>query len=71
MSISKEYKDNFETLSRAFKAGDVALLECVDRKTKKKVIALVAMGRDGDMFTMAPLAKMFDGNPYEELDPPS
>lgn len=71
MAIAKVYKDNFRTLERAFKSGQVALLECQDKATGKVVNVIVAMNRedDGDV-SMAPFAKMFDGNPFEEVNPP-
>lgn len=66
------YKPNFETLKRAALAGDLALMECQDAKTGKKVATIVAVNRTPDgQFEMAPLAKLFDGNPYEELNPPN
>lgn len=71
MAIGEAYRANFETMLRAFENGDVALLECTDKATGKTVIALVAVQHeDNGDFAMVPLAKMFDGNPYEELEPP-
>ena len=69
--ISKGHKAYFETLLRADKNGEVCVMECTDAKTGETVIAVCAVGRDanGD-FQMTPLAKMFNGNPYEELLPP-
>lgn len=69
--IEKGYTQNFETLRRAFHNKDVCLAECTDAKTGARVIAVCAVERDriGD-FILTPLAKMFDGNPYEELLPP-
>lgn len=69
--ISEGYKANFETLNRAADNGHLALVECRDKKTGKPVLAVCAMGWDGNEYQIVPLAKMFDGNPYEELDPPS
>ena len=70
MAISNVYEANFKTLKRAFKNGDVCLLECQDAATGKTVIAVCAISKVGEEYTFAPLAKMFDGNPYEELNPP-
>jgi hypothetical protein len=63
---------NFATLRRACKAGDLALLDCRDKRTGQAVRVIVAVQRetDGD-YTFVPLARMFDGNPYDELDPPN
>lgn len=68
--ISKGYVANLNTLVRAASNGDLALVECFDATTKKPVITICAMNRVNGEFTMSPLAKMFDGNPYEELIPP-
>ena len=65
------YKANFDTLSRAFAHGDAALLECKDRATGKLVAVVCAVQRDENgIVTLVPFAKMIDGNPYEQLDPP-
>ena len=68
--ITKGYIANFETLERAFKHGDVALMECTDAVTGKPVIAICAVNTVNGEYEFSPLAKMFDGNPYEELNPP-
>lgn len=70
-AIKKGYKQNFETLLQAAKHGHLAILDCQDKKTGKPVVAIVAVNFDGKEYSFAPLAKMFDGNPYEELNPPS
>ena len=71
MAIPKAYSNNFATLQRAQDNGDLALVECTDAETGKPVYTICAMDRHGDEYVMVPLAKMFDGNPYEELVPPS
>ena len=69
--IAKGYKANFETLCKAIRHGDVCLMECTDAATGKPVMVICAVQRDGDSFEMMPFAKLFDGNPYEELIPPT
>ena len=71
MAIPDSHRHNFETLQCAQDNGDLALVECTDVKTGKPVYTICAMQRDGNEYVMVPLAKMFDGNPYEELKPPS
>lgn len=71
MSIPEAYSNNFATLQRAQDNGDLALVECTDVKTGRPVYTICAMQPEGDGYMMVPLAKMFDGNPYEELEPPS
>ena len=69
--IPKGHRKNFDTLRRAFSAGDVALVECTSKTTGDPVFSLCAVQReDNGDFSFVPLARMFDGNPYEELDPP-
>ena len=68
--ITKGYRANFETLERAFKNKAVALMECTDAVTGKPVIAICAVNTVNGEYEFSPLAKMFDGNPYEELNPP-
>lgn len=70
MAIPEGYKANFSTLKQAFANDDVVLMECSDVVTGKPVYTICAVGKDGDQFVFAPFAKMFDGNPYEELNPP-
>jgi hypothetical protein len=71
-AITIGYKTNFQTLLDAARNGDLALLDCQDKKTGLPVRVIVALNREsnGDV-TFAPLAKLFDGNPYEELNPPN
>lgn len=70
--IQKEHIQNFETLRQAFLNNDVALIECNDVKTNAPVIvmAMVNKHKDGSV-DFVPVAKMFNGNPYEELTPPT
>lgn len=70
MAIQKHHATNFSALQHAFKAGAVCLMECTDAVTGKPVITICAAGFDGKDYSMTPLAKMFDGNPYKELIPP-
>lgn len=68
--ITKGYKANFNILCRAAASGDVVLMECADAATGRPVMTVCAVERDGESYVMKPLAKLFDGNPYEELIPP-
>ena len=69
--IEKGYRENFETLRRACKNDDLALVDCQDKTTGKPVRVLCAMQTEDDgEISMIPLARLFDGNPYDELNPP-
>lgn len=69
--ISKGHQANFETLKKAFKNKAVALMECTDAVTGKPVITICAVNTVNGEYELIPLAKMFDGNPFEELLPPT
>jgi hypothetical protein len=70
MALLPGYKANFETLQRASDVGDLALMECTDKATGLPVAVVCAVNRVNGEFEFAPLAKLFDGNPYDELLPP-
>jgi hypothetical protein len=71
MAIPKGHKQNFQTLVDAFKNGDVALMECQLSATKETVAVICAANRlpDGEI-EFAPFGMLFNGNPYELLNPP-
>jgi hypothetical protein len=71
MAIATGYRDNFQTLCRAVEDGKICLMECTDKITKAKVNVLCAVNTVNGEYEMVPIAKMFDGNPYDELDPPT
>jgi hypothetical protein len=71
MSIAEGYKTNFHTLARAFMNNDACLVEFTDKATGNIVnVICIAQGGKDNRTSLLPLAKMFDGNPYEELIPP-
>lgn len=73
MPIPKGHRANFGTLQRAGRNGDLALMECQSREGGRKVYVICAARWDSraDEIQFTPLAKMFDGNPYEEVIPPA
>jgi hypothetical protein len=70
MAIQKSDRQNFETILNAAKNGDLALLECADASSGEKRSVVCAVNRDGKDFVFVPLAKLFIGDPYDELSPP-
>ena len=70
MTIVQQHKSNFDTLRQAFENGDVALLECQLKSTGESVAVVTAVNHDGDDYGFVPFAMMFNGNPYELLNPP-
>ena len=68
MALAKGHRNNLDTIIRAARARDLAVLECQDRLTHEPVPVLVAVHRDDEgQYIFTPLARMFTGNPYEEL----
>jgi hypothetical protein len=68
--IPAGHKANLATIQSAADAGHLAVVECSDKVTGKPVHALASIAWDGEEYTITPLAKLFDGNPFEELNPP-
>lgn len=72
MSITDAHKENFETIRRAFRNGDVCLLECTENKTGETVYLIAAIQHNPDgSVDMTPLAQMFKDDPYELYTPPA
>jgi hypothetical protein len=71
MAIPQGHKRNFQTLVDAVQNGDVALMECELAATKEIVAVICAANRmpDGEI-EFAPFAMLFNGNPYEMVNPP-
>lgn len=61
---------NFETLKLAFTRGEAALMACTNIKGEYvAVICAVYQDEETKEIVMTPLARMFEGNPYEEVRP--
>lgn len=71
MAIPDGYRRNFETLVRAARQDDLALLECTDAATGEPRYVLCAVGRDGTDYVMTPFGHLHDGNPYEAYIAPA
>jgi hypothetical protein len=71
MTLAIGHKQNFDTLQQAFGQGDVALMQCQLASTGEEVAVICAANRlpDGGV-EFAPFAMLFNGNPYELLNPP-
>jgi hypothetical protein len=66
-------KNNFETLCRAIRNDDVALMQCTDAKTGESVavICVVQMREsEDDAIEFIPVARLME-NPYAEVIPPT
>lgn len=71
MTIPAGHATNFDTMLRAAANGHLALLECKDARTGEPVYTVVMVSRRGDEFEFVPVARMFEGNPYDHVIPPS
>jgi hypothetical protein len=69
-TIVQEHSANFETLKKAFEAGAVCLMDCIEKSTGEHVAVICAMQPDGKEVTFVPFARFFNGNPYEMLTSP-
>jgi len=68
MALAKGHRKNLDTIIRAAKLDDLAVLECRDRLTGAPTPVLVAVHQDREgQYVFTPLARLFVGNPYEEL----
>jgi hypothetical protein len=71
MALLKGHKQNFNILIDAVQNGDVALMECQLAATKETVAVICAANRlpNGEI-QFVPFCMMFNGNPYEMVNPP-
>ncbi len=71
MPLLPGHRSNFETLREAFLAGDAALMDCQLAATGEEVAVICAANpMDNGGAEFVPFAVMFNGNPYQMLNPP-
>jgi len=63
-------RQNFDALSRAFVAGDVALMEVRRVADHAVVAAICAVSFIEGEYGFTPFAVMVEGNPFDLFDPP-
>lgn len=71
-ALCEAYRRNFQTMFKAGKNGDLALVSAV-RKADQKPVALVCamqVNKD-DTITPIPFAVMCEGNPFEDFEDPT
>lgn len=72
MALLPGHKTNFNTLAKAFDAGEAALMECQHATTGETVAVICAANRLPDgVIEFVPFATLLDGNPFELLNPPA
>ncbi len=69
MAVPAGHVTNLETIYRAARNNDLAVMEVNRIGSGEPAHLLVAVGRDGDEFNITPLAQLFDDNPYEQFMP--
>lgn len=69
--LSQTDKKNFNTLLRAIKNNDVALISAIRKSDGKQVSLICAMECDGNYYYPKPFAVMIEGNPYELYEDPT
>jgi hypothetical protein len=70
MPLTTSQKKNFNTLRRAFRAGDAALMECQLAATGEPVAVVCAANRLPDKSVeFLPFAMFFPDDPYRILNP--
>lgn len=63
---------NFNTMLQAARNKDLCLIQCTDAKTGEPVATICMINQDAEgNVEFAPVARMFNTNPYEELLPPN
>ena len=71
MAIPDYVRKNFDTLQRAFKNGDVCLVETTKAADNEPAYLVCALQRIGtEEFTFVPMAIMPTTDPYETFNPP-
>ena len=71
MAIPDYLSRNFDTLLRAAKAGDLALMECSDAVSGEPRYVLCAVGRSDGDHVMTPFGHLHVGNPFDAYVPPT
>lgn len=71
LPLTEEEKDTYRDLQDAFDCGIAGIMVCVEKDTGKRVVAVCAfIPEEGGTTFIMPLAKLFDGNPIDELVDP-
>jgi len=70
MALPVGHRNNFQTLLRAGDHDDACLVQAVDLRTQERcAIICVVNHHDDGTVELVPIARMFDGNPYDEVRP--
>lgn len=70
MALTKKSKAIFDRIKRAGEASQLCLMECEEIGTKKKVPVLCVHWTEDGVHCFEPVARLFSGNPYNQVAPP-
>lgn len=70
MALLKGHKDNFNTMIRAARNKQLALVECKDAKTGEYRAVICAIHTEGEEYVITPFGHLSNDNPYEEYIEP-
>ena len=65
------FHEDFEEMRTAFLQGAVALVECTDALTGEMIATICTITMDGEEAVMLPVARMFEGDAFEQVLPPA
>lgn len=68
--ITKRARLQFQLIASAGQSSTLCLAECYNLKTEKKEYVLCAHHLENGVSYYEPLAKLFKGNPFNEITPP-
>jgi len=70
--ISQGARKNFNTLLLAASNSDLCLVQCSKADTGEPIAVICAINKHSNgIIEFIPLAKQFDGSPYDEINPPT
>lgn len=70
-TLAAAHVANFNTMLKAARSKDLCLIQCTDARTGDPVATVCMVNQDAEgNVELAPVAKLFNTNPYEELLPP-
>lgn len=72
--INESEKRNFDTLIAAMQADRVCLVSVFDHQDQQPAMLICAVNCSPDAcesIELIPLARLFDGNPYDRFSPPN
>lgn len=70
MRLIDAHMRNFDMLTKAFGFGTVCIAACKEIATDKTVAIICAVNQHGEEFELVPYAKMLEGDPYTQYEPP-